>query len=122
MGHDPARISALTVLPLPTPAEELQCFVCASNWLRDAIIDFYRVFTPLLTKLDIEKKGVGHRSHNALNVGIPWTEMEQKAFEAAIESLKQSALMTFPSEEDELCVFTDASMSGYSMVVTMVRA
>ncbi|OWZ06725.1 hypothetical protein PHMEG_00020985, partial [Phytophthora megakarya] len=120
--HDPARISALTELPLPKTAAELQYFVCAYNWLRDAIIDFSRVFAPLLTKLDIEKKRVSHRSLNALNVDITWTEMEQKAFEAAIESFKPSALMTFPTEEGGLCVFTDASMSSYSMVVTMVRA
>ncbi|OWZ22599.1 Retrotransposon protein, Ty3-gypsy subclass [Phytophthora megakarya] len=29
--HDPARISALTELPLPTTAAELQYFVCTSN-------------------------------------------------------------------------------------------
>ncbi|OWZ00333.1 hypothetical protein PHMEG_00028497, partial [Phytophthora megakarya] len=48
-------------------------------------------------------------------------EAEQAAFSAAITAIRHSALMTFPTEEDQLCVFCDASLSGYSIVVTMVH-
>ncbi|OWZ09553.1 hypothetical protein PHMEG_00017725 [Phytophthora megakarya] len=63
----------------------------------------------------------GRRNHNALNVEISWMEAEQAAFSAAITAIRHSALMTFPTEEDELCVFCDAILSGYSIVVTMVH-
>ncbi|OWZ14126.1 hypothetical protein PHMEG_00012437 [Phytophthora megakarya] len=53
-------------------------------------------------KLDVEKKKVGRRNRNALNVEISWME-------------------DISLVEDELCVFCDASLSGYSIVVTMVH-
>lgn len=119
--HDPRRISALTELPLPSTAAELQYFVCASNWLRDSIVNFARIFSPLLAKLDAEKKKVGRRNRNALNVNIQWTELECAAFSAAVAAIKSTAMMTFPVEENDLCMFTVASLNGYSIVVTAVR-
>lgn len=120
--HDPARISALTELPLPSTAAELQYFICASNWLRDSIVDYARIFAPLLEKFDAEKKKVGRRNRNALQVTISWTEMERAAYAAAIAAIGHSAMMTFPTEDDDLCVFCDASMHGYGIVVTSVHA
>ena len=43
--HDPQRLKALIDMPIPETAGELQQFLCASNWLRDSLIDYARVFT-----------------------------------------------------------------------------
>ncbi|GMF46581.1 unnamed protein product [Phytophthora fragariaefolia] len=120
--HDPSRVSALTELPLPSTSAELQYFICASNWLRDSIVDYARVVAPLLEKFDAEKKRVGRRNRNALNVAIAWTDAERSAFAAAIAAIKHSVLMKFPTEDDDLCMFCDASMNGYSIELNMVQA
>ncbi|OWZ19920.1 hypothetical protein PHMEG_0005745 [Phytophthora megakarya] len=35
--HDPARVSALSTLPLPATVADLQYFICLTNWLRDSL-------------------------------------------------------------------------------------
>ncbi|GMG15152.1 unnamed protein product [Phytophthora fragariaefolia] len=120
--HDPSRVSALTELPLPSTAAELQYIICASNWLRDSIVGYARVIAPLLEKFDAGKRRVGRRNRNAMNEAIAWTNAERPAFAAAIASIKHSGLMTVPTEDDDLCMLCDASMNGYSIVLTMVRA
>ncbi|OWY93062.1 hypothetical protein PHMEG_00037678 [Phytophthora megakarya] len=59
--HDPNRVQALSTLPLPVTVADLQYFVCAATWLQDSLPDYSH-------KLVAEKKRVGSRSRNALNV------------------------------------------------------
>ncbi|KAG4043948.1 hypothetical protein PC123_g20595 [Phytophthora cactorum] len=97
--HDPARVDAITSLPRPMTVAELQYFVYAANWLHDSMPDFARVVAPLQEKL----QGV-----------------EQESYEAAIALIRDSALMTFPDDDCEVCVFVDASQDGYAIVLTQV--
>ncbi|ETI44580.1 hypothetical protein F443_10707 [Phytophthora nicotianae P1569] len=76
--HDPARVSALSTLPLPA-AE----------------------------KLAAEKKRVGGRSRNALSAATTWSTAEQAAYEAMLALVLDSALMASPNPEAELLVFTE---------------
>ncbi|KAE9062778.1 hypothetical protein PF010_g29265 [Phytophthora fragariae] len=118
--HDPARVDALSTLPLPATVADLQYFVCASNWLQDSLPDYARKIAPLQAKLGAEKMRVGGRGRNALAVATVWTEPEQAAYEDVLSLVRASALMASPDPDAELLVFTDASLNGYSIVVTQV--
>ena len=50
--HDLARLAALTSLPAPSNAANLQRLLCDGNWLRDSVIDFSRNAAPLYDKPD----------------------------------------------------------------------
>ncbi|KAF1323287.1 hypothetical protein FI667_g4734, partial [Globisporangium splendens] len=119
--HDPARVDALTALPLPTTVAELQYFVCASNWLHESLPDYARVVAPLLLKLDAERKRIGRRNKNALNVAVDWSTDEAMAYNTVKQLIQMSIPLAFPSHNGELCVFTDASLSGWSIVITTVE-
>ncbi|OWY90791.1 Retrotransposon protein, Ty3-gypsy subclass, partial [Phytophthora megakarya] len=57
IGHDPARIEALQRIPEPTTAAELQQFVCATNWMREGLVDYTRTVRPLQERLDTALHG-----------------------------------------------------------------
>ncbi|GMF16701.1 unnamed protein product [Phytophthora fragariaefolia] len=50
--HDPECVRALQALPYPTTAAELQQFLCATNWMRDSLIDYARKTRPPQEVLD----------------------------------------------------------------------
>ncbi|POM70608.1 Gag/polymerase/env Polyprotein, partial [Phytophthora palmivora] len=119
--HDPERVSALAELPLPSTIAELQYFVCATNWLHDSLPDYARLIAPLQDKLNAERKRIGRRNRNALNVATSWTGDEEAAFDSVVNLVWDSALMAFPDPAAEMLLFTDASALGYSIIVTQVR-
>ncbi|POM80973.1 Hypothetical protein PHPALM_1125 [Phytophthora palmivora] len=113
-------MEALTTLPLPSTVAELQYFVCAANWLHESLPDFARVVAPLQDKLQSEHNKLGRRSRNALNVALQWTGVEEEAFDEVIALIRDSALMTFPDDDCEVCLFVDASQEGYAIILTQV--
>ncbi|POM62149.1 hypothetical protein PHPALM_28729 [Phytophthora palmivora] len=78
------------------------------------------VIVPLHDKLEAEKKRIGRRNRNALQVAITWTQEECSCYKRVLSLVKDSALMVHPDPDAELCVFTDASLFGFSIVVTQV--
>ncbi|KAG3175220.1 hypothetical protein C6341_g9590 [Phytophthora cactorum] len=118
--HDPARVSALASLPLPATVANLQYFVCATNWLHDSLPDYARAIAPLQDKLNAERKRLGRRNRNALNVAMTWSTAERSAYDAVLSLVRDSALMASPDPDAERLVFRDASLTGYSIVVTQV--
>ncbi|OWZ00305.1 hypothetical protein PHMEG_00028534 [Phytophthora megakarya] len=93
----------------------------SSNWLHDCLVDYPRTVAPLQAKLDVERKRIGRRSRNALNVTLEWTEKEKSTYADVLALIATSALRSFPSDDDEVCVFTDVSLDGYIIVVTLVH-
>jgi len=45
--QDPERIKTLSQIPMPTTAQQLQQFVCASNWMRTSLPNFTEITAPL---------------------------------------------------------------------------
>jgi hypothetical protein len=71
VSHDPERIKALTALPYPTNAGELQQFLCAANWMRESVVDFARAAKPLQEKLDLVLANASRRTKRvASGIGI----------------------------------------------------
>uniref|UniRef100_H3H7U3 Reverse transcriptase n=1 Tax=Phytophthora ramorum TaxID=164328 RepID=H3H7U3_PHYRM len=116
--HDPMRMDALSTLPLPATVADLQRFVFTTNWLHDSLPDYARAIAPLHAKLEAEKKKIGKRNRNALQVATQWSNEERDAFKDVVSLVRDSALMVHPDPDADLCVFTDASLSGFSIVVT----
>ncbi|KAG2783111.1 hypothetical protein PC129_g21185 [Phytophthora cactorum] len=71
--HDPSRIQGLSSMPLPSTAGELQLFICATNWMRDSLIDYTRVVHPLQKKLDGVLMGKRKTKHVASGSPCSWT-------------------------------------------------
>uniref|UniRef100_H3H7X8 RNA-directed DNA polymerase n=1 Tax=Phytophthora ramorum TaxID=164328 RepID=H3H7X8_PHYRM len=120
--HDSERVDALSALPVPSTVAELQYFVCASNWLHDSLPDYARVVAPLQERLGMERKRIGRRNKNALNVAVTLTEAEVTSYNEVKTLIKASVQLVFPSPTSELVVMTDASLTGWSIVVTEVQA
>ncbi|KAG2792677.1 hypothetical protein PC129_g23003 [Phytophthora cactorum] len=118
--HDPARVSALASLPLSATVADLQYFVCATNRLHDSLPDYARVIAPLQDKHNAERKRLGRRNRNALNVATTWSTAERSAYDAVLSLVRDSALMASPDPDAELLVFTDAILTRYSIVVTKI--
>ncbi|OWZ07272.1 hypothetical protein PHMEG_00020355, partial [Phytophthora megakarya] len=49
-----------------------------------------------------------------------WPEHERAAYESMLSLVRDSELMASPNPAAKLLVFTDASLTGYSIVVTQV--
>ncbi|KAG4039297.1 hypothetical protein PC123_g25147 [Phytophthora cactorum] len=118
--HDPVRVSALASLPLSATVADLQYFVCATNRLHDSLPDYARVIAPLQDKHNAERKRLGRRNRNALNVATTWSTAERSAYDAVLSLVRDSALMASPDPDAELLVFTDAILTRYSIVVTKI--
>ncbi|GMF25827.1 unnamed protein product [Phytophthora fragariaefolia] len=120
ISHDPARLHALATLPLPSTGADLQQFLCAAGWLRDTLLDYARVARPLHDKLESVLATVGRTRRMAAGVVLNWADDERAAFEALKSLITSSQPLAFPSADSDVCVFTDASESGWGLIVTQV--
>lgn len=68
--QDPARLSALVSLPVPSTAADLQRFLCACNWVRESVVDFARVFEPLQAKLNAALTNRSKTRRSAIAVAL----------------------------------------------------
>ncbi|OWZ03301.1 hypothetical protein PHMEG_00024993 [Phytophthora megakarya] len=85
-----------------SPARLLS-YSTSSARLSDSLVDYPRTVAPRQAKRDAERKRIGRRSRNALDVTLECTEKKEA------------------TDDDEVCLFTDASLDGYSIVVTLVH-
>ncbi|KAE9046006.1 hypothetical protein PR001_g4734 [Phytophthora rubi] len=75
--HDPERVTALSSLPLPVTAADLQKILCAENWLRESIVDFAQHAAPLQDKLEAAFAGHSRKQRYAESLGLSWTLGEE---------------------------------------------
>ncbi|KAF1330768.1 hypothetical protein FI667_g4937, partial [Globisporangium splendens] len=120
IGHDVERIRALQSLPYPPTAAALQQFVCATNWLRDGLVDYARVIEPLQKRLDVALKGRRRTKASAAHVAIELSVEEKQCFDDVKQLLSHSAVLTYPLPESQMCLLSDASDKGWGLVVTQV--
>lgn len=81
MKHDPERLSALASIPEPTTAAELQVYLGASNWMREALPDYARISKSFQEVLKFALKGKGSKKRVAKKAKIVFNEEAKKAFE-----------------------------------------
>ncbi|KAE8980839.1 hypothetical protein PR001_g24179 [Phytophthora rubi] len=112
--HDPERVAALSSLPLPATAADLQKLLCTTNWLRESIVDFAQCAAPLQDKLKAASAGHNRKQRYAESLGLSWTLGD------FLGCIARSTKLVFPSETATICVATDASDRGWSLIVSQV--
>ncbi|OWY92684.1 LOW QUALITY PROTEIN: hypothetical protein PHMEG_00038207, partial [Phytophthora megakarya] len=118
IGHDPERIRALRWMAIPTTAAELQQFLCASNWMRNELVDSCR---SSITRAAGPLTGTRKTKRAAAGIRIEFTDKELEAFETVKELLGNSAMLSFPNPAKQLCLLSDASDAGWGLIVTQVE-
>ncbi|KAG3095526.1 hypothetical protein PI124_g16067 [Phytophthora idaei] len=108
-------------MPLPSTAGELQQFICATNWMRDSLIDYARVVHPVPKKLDSVLIGKWKTKRVASGISLQLDLDEQESFEQVKDLLGKSAVLACPMEGAMFCLFTDASDYGWAAIVTQVE-
>ncbi|KAF0702438.1 hypothetical protein AaE_015927 [Aphanomyces astaci] len=119
--QDPTRIQALCDIPYPTDAGQLQQFICAVNWIRDSLIGFAQTIDPLQKRLTEALVGKKRKKRIATSITIDLTKEERNSFDAVKELMRNAAQLCHPHEDAAMCLFTDASAYGWSIVVTQVH-
>ncbi|CEO95374.1 Reverse transcriptase domain-containing protein [Plasmodiophora brassicae] len=122
--HDPERIEALTSMPRPKTATDLQQFLWAANWMRTHVPGYASIVRPLQELLDIaneELKRIRSSSPSCVSLdALGWSDQHSKSFEDVRFALIQHVQLAFPKEDYQTCPFTDASDAAWSAVVTQI--
>lgn len=118
--HDPERLATLRLMALPPTGAARQHFLCALNWLRDSMIDYARTVVPLTRKLEAVMVERGRRKGQLAGANLEWSSDEAVDYQRALSMIDNSSKLLFPDRAATVCMFTDASMGGWSVVVTQV--
>ncbi len=87
-----------------------------------SIPDFGRCVAGLQTKLNDVLAGGRRTKCVAAGINLEWPADEKAEFEHLKQAIKSSAELKFPSDDAQVCLFTDASELGWGIVVTQVHA
>lgn len=112
--HDPERRSALSALPLPKPAGDLQQFLCACNRIRESIVDYAWVTEILQAKINQALNSRSRTRRSAAAVQPQWSDTERSAYSSTLNPIALSANQYFPEETATVCLSTDALDYGHS--------
>jgi hypothetical protein len=90
--------------------------------MRNAVPEFAHVVAPMNDLLEkVYKKVKSRRRAKVRNVALTeWTRQGQDAYQFLKSSLANSVKLAFPRDDRALCLFTDASDTRWSAVVTQV--
>ncbi|KAJ8558743.1 hypothetical protein ON010_g8708 [Phytophthora cinnamomi] len=75
---------------------------------------------PLQENLERVMHDRGRRKSQLRGTTLVRAEDEQEAFRATLEMLERSCKLIFPDKGATVCMFTDASLTGWALVVTQV--
>ena len=128
--YDPKFYDKVLETPEPVLAVELHDFIFALGWIQDSlepfgILEAKSVLSDFLNKLfnaKITKGKKSSRKKKAL-VGMKltdygWGEKEASSFQKCLKVVHEAIRMAVPDKDKELCLFTDASTVGCSIIVT----
>lgn len=123
--HDPSNLQGLLDLDRPTTGGQLQQFVCAMQWLRSAIPQFQRLIQPLHDFLEgVYTKVGGKRTKRAvsrINLDtLGWQAVHSSAFNDCKNAIIHRATLSHRDTTKRLCLYTDASESHWSGILTQV--
>ncbi|POM66201.1 Hypothetical protein PHPALM_17975 [Phytophthora palmivora] len=107
-------------MPYHTTAGELQQFVCAINWMRESIVDYARQVAPLQKRLDASLAITKRARRAAAGIELHITVEERTAFDNVKEMLATTATLDIPDDSATTCLFSDASDTGWALIVTQV--
>lgn len=120
---DPRSLKTITTMLRPGWGAELQQFLCATNWMRSSIPNYSSTVAPLQKLIEQLYQKVGKRTKRAvskLNLTELWGEEHDRAFESIKSFLVQSIKLSYPKSSHTMCLFTDASETHWSSILTQV--
>ena len=88
--------------------------------MRNSLIDYARTVQPLQERLDGALSQGKRTRRAAAAISLSLTSHELDAFESVKKLLADSATLALPKDDATMCLFTDASLSGWSIIVTQV--
>ncbi|POM67139.1 Hypothetical protein PHPALM_16894 [Phytophthora palmivora] len=86
----------------------------------DLMIDFARTVVPLQEKLEHVMRERGRRKSQLSGAKLSWPDADKLAFQQTLEMVEPSSKLIFPDKGATVCLFSDASLTGYSIVITQV--
>jgi RNase H-like domain found in reverse transcriptase/Reverse transcriptase (RNA-dependent DNA polymerase)/Integrase core domain/Integrase zinc binding domain/gag-polyprotein putative aspartyl protease len=114
---DPGRIAALVNIPVPETADQLMMFINASNWIRAHIVNYATGIEPLRRRLEQALQGGKRTKRRAKNVSLEVTPEYRTEFALAIEMIKVTVTRSYPRDDWDFLVFTDASECSWGAVL-----
>ena len=92
--YDPRGLDALMYMRRPVMASDLQQFLCATNWMRNSILDYSRLISPLHMVMEECYSKAKKRTKRAVrNIAVSglWGEQHDAAFSQIKTSIAQKA-------------------------------
>lgn len=71
-------------------------------------------------KLDAALKSTSRRRQQALRIPLVWSDDEKSGYIMMLERIGASTPLAFTDPVQQICVFSDASYVGYTIVVAQV--
>jgi hypothetical protein len=124
VSHNPERVSGLVQMRSPKNAGELQQFLCAVNWMRMNIPEFSKITAKLYEVLERAASVVNSRKKNKLlkvqlsDVG--WDGSHEEELQKIKQVLLKMVPLSHALPENDVCLFTDASLDHWGAIVTQV--
>lgn len=120
----PRRIDGLQQMAEPTDrAQSQQCF-CGLQWVKTGIPNFSSTVDPLhnlLEKVYARSNTSKKRSLARISLAaVRWDQTERQAFRSCVEALARRVTLAHRDAKKRLCVYTDASDSFWSGIMTPV--
>jgi len=105
---DEEKISSVKDWPVPRTKKQVRSFLGFCSYYRKFVKDFSLIAKPLFSLTENTCK-------------FEWTELCGKAFEELKKRLISSPILTFPKEEGQFILDTDASNHGIGAVLSQVQ-
>ncbi|KAE9067004.1 hypothetical protein PF007_g28235 [Phytophthora fragariae] len=123
--HCPDRIQGLVDMPMPRTAADLQQFLCAVNWMRQCIPTYNLLTQRLYATLENAMQLAGTRKKTKLSkcllADAGWGVEDEGALEAVRAALLKMVPLAHPNQQEEVCLYTDASQDSWGAVLTQLR-
>jgi RNase H-like domain found in reverse transcriptase/Reverse transcriptase (RNA-dependent DNA polymerase) len=122
---DPSRLETLLNMQRPTKAGDLLQFNCATNWMRSSIPNYSHTMAPLQDLMEKVYKAKGKRTRRAVatyDITDLWGGDEEASFQTIQLQLANAVRLAHPKSGHTLCLFTDASDTHWSGILTQVPA
>ena len=121
---DPRHIDGIQNMDEPSNGAELQQFICAMQWMRNAIPTFSTIIQPLTDFMESIYASAGSRKKSAVSRVLlfksGWSSKESDAFRLAKSALEHQVTLAHRNVDCRLCVYTDASDFLWSGMVTQI--
>ena len=125
MRYDPRRFEALLNMHSPVRAEALQQLLCVTNWMRSFIPAYAAVIAPLHSLMEqtyAKKRSRTKKAIARVSLSDNWTDEHQQAFNTIKAELASAKKLAFQKDDYDICLFTDASETHWSGILTRVPA